>query len=318
MRFIFRADASRIIGAGHVMRSSVLAEEAIDRGYECIFIGSVEDMPWVKARVAGLGFTEIYHTANEFFPNRLTDILILDSYEIAKDSSFISLNRWKGILSITDNITPDYHSSIQLKPSLTTQSNLTSSPILLSGTKYILIRKTLRKSVKNYSDQNGVKVLVLGGGSDSYGFVDAILSTLVKSEFNLEVHYLGGRPMQNTSYVKFINHPYGLTLDNLVREVDLVLTTASTLSFEFIFLEVPIGIVCATENQAEVYSELGKAGYASQIGVRSKNGVWHFETNQLQDLLKSREARDVLRSRLRNLLDSAGAARVIDFIVTSV
>ena len=47
MRFIFRADASRENGSGHVMRSSVLAEEAISRGYECIFIGEISDLDWV-------------------------------------------------------------------------------------------------------------------------------------------------------------------------------------------------------------------------------------------------------------------------------
>ena len=42
MRFVIRADAYRMSGAGHVMRSSVIAEELIDRGYEVYFVGNVD------------------------------------------------------------------------------------------------------------------------------------------------------------------------------------------------------------------------------------------------------------------------------------
>jgi hypothetical protein len=59
MRFVFRADASREIGSGHVMRSSVLAEEAISRGFECVFIGKISDLDWVAKRISTLGFTQV-------------------------------------------------------------------------------------------------------------------------------------------------------------------------------------------------------------------------------------------------------------------
>jgi len=48
VRFIFRADASREIGSGHVMRSLALAEEAISRGFDCIFVGKISDLDWVS------------------------------------------------------------------------------------------------------------------------------------------------------------------------------------------------------------------------------------------------------------------------------
>ena len=59
MRFVFRADASIEIGAGHVMRSSAIAEEAISQGIECVFVGSILDMDWLTDRIRGLGFFEV-------------------------------------------------------------------------------------------------------------------------------------------------------------------------------------------------------------------------------------------------------------------
>ena len=39
MRYVLRADASESIGAGHVMRSSAIAEELIARGENVVFVG---------------------------------------------------------------------------------------------------------------------------------------------------------------------------------------------------------------------------------------------------------------------------------------
>ena len=60
MRYVLRADASQTIGAGHVMRSSAIAEELIARGKEVLFIGKISNLPWVENRISGLGFTEIH------------------------------------------------------------------------------------------------------------------------------------------------------------------------------------------------------------------------------------------------------------------
>ena len=43
MRYVLRADAPEFIGAGHVMRSSAIAEELIARGENVIFVGQVSD-----------------------------------------------------------------------------------------------------------------------------------------------------------------------------------------------------------------------------------------------------------------------------------
>ena len=44
MRFVFRADACANSGAGHVMRTSALAEELIANNYEVIFIGNFSEI----------------------------------------------------------------------------------------------------------------------------------------------------------------------------------------------------------------------------------------------------------------------------------
>ena len=89
MRFIFRADASREIGSGHVMRSSVLAEEAISRNFECIFVGRISGLDWVSERIANLGFSRVIEDERLFDVDRELDILVLDTYSIPVSSQHL-------------------------------------------------------------------------------------------------------------------------------------------------------------------------------------------------------------------------------------
>jgi spore coat polysaccharide biosynthesis predicted glycosyltransferase SpsG len=89
MRFVFRADASLAIGSGHVMRSSAIAEEVIARGIPTVFVGSISKLPWVSERIQGLGFIDILDGPNDFKSDSIQDILILDSYEMRINDSFI-------------------------------------------------------------------------------------------------------------------------------------------------------------------------------------------------------------------------------------
>ena len=83
MRYVLRADASESIGAGHVMRSSAIAEELIARGENVVFLGQISGLPWVEERIASLGFTMIHDYPSEFISKPESDVLILDSYEIS-------------------------------------------------------------------------------------------------------------------------------------------------------------------------------------------------------------------------------------------
>ena len=119
MRFVFRADASMSIGSGHVMRSSAIAEEAIARGIPSFFVGKISDLTWVSERIRGLGFIQVLENSSEFIPDENEDILIIDSYEIPTDDVFVQLRNWSKVVSIFDELTPDYSCDLRIHPSLT-------------------------------------------------------------------------------------------------------------------------------------------------------------------------------------------------------
>ena len=90
MRYVLRADASQSIGAGHVMRSSAIAEELIARGDDVVFVGQISGLPWVEERIGTLGFTQIHNNPGDFNSNPNSDVLLLDSYEIPVSDDFIN------------------------------------------------------------------------------------------------------------------------------------------------------------------------------------------------------------------------------------
>lgn len=315
MRFIFRADASREIGSGHVMRSSVLAEEAISRGFECIFIGKISGLDWVGDRIETLGFTQVFSDESSFVSDASTDILILDSYSIPVSNAFISKMNWKFVMSICDQITPNYKVDIELRPGFENSGEVQSPPVLLSGAKYILIRKGILKSSRQKDYSETTKVLVVGGGSDPFGFVPTVAKVLNTLKMNLEVHLFSNDKNLIAFSRRFVIHPIGSALDEIVQKIDVVLTTASTSSLEFIAQEIPTGVMCLVDNQEDYYEQLGRLGYATQIGTRTHAGKWEIEIEAIKELLSSQEKRDSLKQSIMGLVDLKGASRVIDFLV---
>ena len=316
MRFIFRADASREIGSGHVMRSSVLAEEAIARGYECIFVGEITNLDWVSERISTLGFSQILTSEQSFVSNTESDVLILDSYSISVSTAFIAKGNWKLVMAICDEITPKYAADIELRPGMEKLGEAKHSPVVLTGPEYVLIRKGIVKSVPSKDAGGRTKVLVVGGGSDPFEFVPAVLEKIRSLNLDLEVHAFTNGEYTSWPRVNLVVHPVGSELDLVANDVDVVLTTASTSSLEFIAREIPTGVVCAVDNQENYYEKLGQLGYASQIGIRNPNDGWEFNIEAIRELMESQEKRRVLTETIKGLIDLKGAQRVIDYLIS--
>jgi spore coat polysaccharide biosynthesis predicted glycosyltransferase SpsG len=315
MRIIFRADASRETGSGHVMRSSVLAEEAISRGIECVFIGNISDLDWVAERISTMGFAQVLSDETAFVADAAGDVLVLDSYSIPVSNLFIARKNWKFVISICDSITPNYKVDIEIRPGLEKVVEKQATPKVLSGAEYILIRQGISKSNGKKNGAQTPKVLVVGGGSDPFGFVPAIAEVIHSLKLNLEVHLFSNEKIAKEFYSNFFIHSIGGALDLVAREVDVVLTTASTTSLEFIAREIPTGVVCLIDNQEDFYEQLGRLGYATQIGVRTLAGGWEFDVEAIKTLLGCKEKRDALTESVTGLIDLKGAERVIDLLV---
>jgi spore coat polysaccharide biosynthesis predicted glycosyltransferase SpsG len=317
MRLVFRADASKQIGSGHVMRVTTIAEEAITRGIECHFVGQVTELDWVVDHVNNLGFSSITDDPNSWISDAENDVLILDSYITPINSRFASGDVWRLFVTVTDGFTPNYPADIEVCQNLT-RSEANDSRQLLTGPQYSLIRKSINKKPAATSNGGPVSILLTGGGSDPYGFVHAVLDELelVDQEFQVHVFSNGILSTNENSKIRF--YPIGKELDNVANFVDLAITTASTSSIEFLAREIPTLIACAIDNQLPTYSQLSEMNYALPIGVRDSAGHWQFDRQVISDAIHNHLIREELWLRTNNLIDLKGPERVVDAIVEMI
>lgn len=313
MRYVVRADASQSIGSGHVMRSSAIAEELIVRGKEVIFVGGFSDVPWLSARMYNIGFSQILSHSRDFKPNPMTDVLIVDSYILPIGDEFLLQKRWKAIVSIVDETTPDYKANLIIHPGLSIDWMQMRSTKVLSGPNYIPFRKSIKKNTDKIN-AGVLEILIVGGGTDQFNFVENVVQTLNKIQADFQARIFTNRKELTRPDSRFSFVPIGSELDLYAETADLVITTASTTSLEFIAREVAVGIACAVDNQEEYYKTLSAAEVALPIG-RLIDGRWEMVESNIIELIGSKECRQRLRQKSANLIDLEGAARIVEEIL---
>ena len=316
MRYIFRADASQVAGSGHVMRSSAIAEELIVRGEDVIFLGQIAGLPWVEERIATLGFSAIYRNSSTFISNPKSDVLILDSYEISVKNAFIDPKKWFHIIAIVDELTPNYQCCLRIHPGLYSNWGQDSSVPILAGPMYIPIRTSLSRNTRQINKkQNELEIVVVAGGSDPYELVHEIAKILASfpEEFNA---YLFSNSALNTPLDnRFQYIRIGEQLESFAGKADLVLTTSSTSSLEFIARGLCVGVACGVNNQLQNYESIGEFGLAAQIGSRISSVGWVLDRELIHKLIISKELRTAIKERAAGFIDLKGASRIVDAIV---
>jgi spore coat polysaccharide biosynthesis predicted glycosyltransferase SpsG len=133
--------------------------------------------------------------------------------------------------------------------------------------------------------QNSLKIAVVAGGSDPFGLVHKIANILAKIPEQFEVFLFSSLNSDSTLDSRFKYFEVGQQLDELTKDVDLVLTTASSSSMEFLARGLCIGIVCVVDNQVQYYNSLGRLGVAAQLGFRRLDNNWDIDEEMIDSLI---------------------------------
>lgn len=318
MRFVFRADASQTVGAGHVMRLSAIAEEAINRGIQCTFIGKIHGVPWLENRILGLGFEKVIFDEAEFDPHETEDILILDTYYLPVDHPFLQRTNWRQIVVLTDPETPKYYADLYIHAGLNATWFDSTGKKFVFGPEWVPFRKSisrielpLQKVTRNIS--------VFAGGTDPTNFALAMAKVLVNiQEFKSAFFFTQNVEQIEKFDVRFQALPFGSKLDLCITDSQLVFTTASTSSLEVIARGIPVGIACVINNQEENYRVLGDLKLATRIGYRSNDKEDYLDELAIRDLVRSRESQLTLVRQSDKILDFKGSSRIVDAVLALI
>jgi spore coat polysaccharide biosynthesis predicted glycosyltransferase SpsG len=314
MRLVFRADASPDIGTGHVMRCSSIAEEALSRNIPCVFVGSMGGIGWIDDRLSSLGIP--VSPVSNFTELKDSDLLIIDSYSEETQCDLLERNNWISTISIIDEATPLQKADLYIHPGLDCNWFQGDRERLIFGSKFIPLRKSIKKRLESFDDQLE-NIVVFGGGADTFGFAQEMGRILSGLPGFSKVSFFSSA-FQTIEKVdpRFRVFEFGPLLDVQLEKADLVFTTASTSSLEIVAREIPVGIACSVENQQPYYRALKELQVAKQIGERTTTGTWNLDSKTIQSLISDPVVRSEVKMANNNFIDLGGASRIVDAITS--
>jgi UDP-2,4-diacetamido-2,4,6-trideoxy-beta-L-altropyranose hydrolase len=262
---IFRFEASPTIGAGHAIRSCVLADALVEEGWVCKIATTLTTYNFIPKMDR---FERI--DPEDFYNTPVTcDLLVVDNYELDQVYEGHFRPYAKKILVIDDLANRMHDCDILLDQTYGRDADDYKNLVpqrckVLAGSDYVLLRKEFAmlrpKALEKRRKTTEVKrILISMGGSDSQNYTLKALKMIEKSEFTGAIDIVLGFTSTNTESVK----NYISSLPNecvihvnantpkLMYEADLAIGAAGTSVWERCCLGLPQYLFQIAENQSD-------------------------------------------------------------------
>ncbi|GAA0454018.1 UDP-2,4-diacetamido-2,4,6-trideoxy-beta-L-altropyranose hydrolase [Alkalibacillus silvisoli] len=292
MNVVFRTDASRQIGTGHVMRSLTLAEHLKKQGASVTFICSCLRGHLIDL-IKGYGFQcqsitpsyDLFEDANQtkrLIEKELVDWLIVDHYSL--DSKWEKVLRpYTERIMVIDDLADREHDcdllldyQIGSNHHLHYESLVPKDAVKLLGLKFLLLRPEFieaRKSVKIRQSVN--RLLVSFGGSDKTGESVKVLRALEQLSHAVTVDVVIGQDHPFKHWIeewcaKRSNITCHVSIDyisQLMAKADLAIGAGGTTTYERAYLGLPALVIETANNQTGVIQSAEKLGFVQSLGT---------------------------------------------------
>ena len=262
---VLRADASGLIGVGHVMRSLALGEALLDAGFD-VMLATV-DLPAgmrVEAHKCGITVVDLqcvpFGSDDALATLSLNGaVLVVDGYKFEREFFAEIENRATSFVVIDDNV-----ETKALAPSVVINQNphatpemyahLSGNPKLLLGLQNALLRREVREATKLSVVPVAGKVFVAMGGSDFLKLTSPIVDGLkdLDIEICVAIGPTNSQRQQIEETVKSIHRSRVIAQVDYITELassSLAILAAGSSLWEAAALGVPsIGLIVA-DNQ---------------------------------------------------------------------
>jgi UDP-2,4-diacetamido-2,4,6-trideoxy-beta-L-altropyranose hydrolase len=263
---VLRADASDLIGVGHVMRSLALGEALLDVGFD-VMLATVGLPAGMREEAHKCGITVVdlqcvpFGAADALATLSLNGaVLVIDGYKFEREFFEILENQATHFAVIDDNV-----ETKALAPSVVINQNphatpemyvhLLGTPQLLLGLQYALLRREVREATKQSINPVARKVFVAMGGSDFLQLTSPIVNGLkdLDIEICVAIGPTNGQRQQIEETVKSIPRARVIAQVDYITELassSLAILAAGSSLWEAAALGVPsIGLIVA-DNQS--------------------------------------------------------------------
>jgi UDP-2,4-diacetamido-2,4,6-trideoxy-beta-L-altropyranose hydrolase len=341
-RLLIRADASRNIGSGHVMRCLALAQEWKSNGGSATFLSYTEsDSLREQIEAAGIDFLALeqphpypadLQTMSSLLRNQSFSHVALDGYNF--DPIYQEAVRALGCrtLLIDDYAhQPAYRTDILLNQNLganTLTYHCDPETVLLLGPTYALLRPEFMIWRGWHREIPAVaqKILITMGGSDPDNVTLKVMQALRQSnvdglealvivgannphcqQLEAEARCLSDKEHTDHLSIKLVRNP--ANMPELMAWADVAVSASGSTCWEMAFMGLPSILLILADNQRIIAAESDKAQTAINLG-RFEQATPIQLGNSLTELCHDYDRRLSLCRNGRQLIDGDGSRRV--------
>ena len=314
-------------GAGHLIRSIALSEQAVSMGHSVVFCGHF-DTEFARTAISSRGFKSIDFDGDSEDLARLASqeeahLVHVDDYRPRTDLHEILSGHGIPLSSMEDGVFGARSADLIIDPSAGAEEALRAaspSSIHLRGLQYAPFRKSIlaaagirqqRSNDAALDAERPFQVLIILGGTDAAG-ASRSLATLWASSVPASVCYVVTPGVDE--YIEQVGEtevhwlvPSEETVTSLFRRVDAVISAAGTTVWELAALGIPAAVVMQAENQRANYEYV--VSNSSMYGLGSVDELSSNDTT-VRGLMKRLGSREYLDSR-DIAVDLYGAASIV-------
>jgi len=327
---VLRADASDLIGVGHVMRSLALGEALLDADFDVVL--ATVDLPAgmrEEARKCGITVVDLqcvpFGAADALATLSLNGaVLVIDGYKFEREFFEILENQATHFAVIDDNV-----ETKALAPSVVINQNphatpemyahMSGAPQLLLGLQYALLRREVLEATKQSINTVAGKVFIAMGGSDFLQLTAPIVDGLkdLDIEICVAIGPTNGQRQQIEETVKSIHRARVIAQVDYITELassSLAILAAGSSLWEAAALGVPsLGLIVA-DNQIGASVGAENCGISISLDVRSGLHNESIVSNVGNLLTTANGTLAKMRIATRSEVDEFGSMRVLQAI----
>lgn len=335
---LFHANASKTIGAGHLMRSLALAQALAENGHATWLVTCPESAPGLIAPWKTLGAKVVVESLQGPSANLAKRCLawaekseakwiVLDGYGF--DSAYQRALKEAGyrLLVIDDTAhLPRYHADVLLNQNWNA-SHLSygraPGTVMLLGTRYTLLRQEFLqwKGWSREIPEVARHILVTLGGGEHGSVTATILDALkeldvpdlrvkvIHPDSSLDEDLAQDWNSRLRGRLEILGRVEGMA--GLMAWADMAISGGGSTCWEMTYMGLPNLVIVLADNQEGVADSLDRLGCSIKVGVKETLSPMQV-SEAAHALARDRERRRLMAQRGRALVDGLGAYRVVE------
>jgi UDP-2,4-diacetamido-2,4,6-trideoxy-beta-L-altropyranose hydrolase len=330
---LIRADASVVIGTGHVMRCLALAQAWQDAGGEATLVAA--ELPdsliprLIANKITALRVDSAPGSAHDarcliaHASQLKPDWIVVDGDCFGADFLRSIHNSGSRMLLIDDyGARPTFPADIILNPNFAADSEKYGirgfDGAVLAGPRYALLRREFQQPFQRRVRPRGDKILLTLGGSDPENLTSQIARALATcSDFEITV-VAGAAYANKTHLINELETRTKIVFDSqempqLMMEADMAITIAGGTLWELLSLGCAVLSYARTAGGAYLVTCLARQGMIVDMGE-----LTHFDpakiVSAVREIAQSFSTRRRMASQGQALVDARGANRVVEML----